>query len=178
MGIIMKILHTALLIMLSYTSLFSQEQFEEPDWLPIRDDGRQWELSYDKKSEEQFIMEWTLAWETRDDWTEIFTFMGQEVLTNVDINSYFHQYLENLQKKLGLHQLHYKIFWSDPQSIYYEFWVKDDGPEDQYELARMFKHQDKVLLLRYTTKKMKADNPHSKHFEIGLQGAELRKILM
>jgi hypothetical protein len=180
----MNFLSFLLTIIFVSVSLFGQDIPDlpdppcEPDWLPIRDDGRHWELNFDKKLDDQFVMEWNLAWETRENWTEIFTFMGQTVTASVDINSFFMQYMQNLQREMGNDPVHYHVYWAEPHSMYYEFWINQGGPKDQYEMARMFKYKDRILVLRYTTKKMKSENPHCKHYEAGLQAAEFRKMIL
>lgn len=123
---------------------------------PFNEDGRTWKKSYEGEDQLIRLTEYVLECETKDNWSELVT--TQYFVARVDfcIETYFRNAIKEIAKNNPNSKIDSCIIYSDSESLFGEWWIKEKGNNNQHEWVRIFKQKSAVGILRYTTKRMES----------------------
>ncbi len=127
----------------------TQDEF----YIKFAKDDREWHLDYQNSSGSSFIAEFTLEGETVNDWSELITVQAISV-PSPSLRKYYSEFIRNLKDAAVEHEVQKRLILKERKSIFFEWWIHEDSPEAQHEWVRAFKREDRIYILRYTTKKI------------------------
>lgn len=130
-------------------------------------DNRKWKKDYEQKAQEAAIIEFTLENESVQNWSELVT-IQKFIPLNIAVEDYYKEYLKLLKQSVNPSTVDSKILSQDENSIFFEWWIDDQGPNAQHEWFKLFKSPNAYYAFRYTTKKMD---------KIGKAGESWKKII-
>lgn len=142
-------------LLLFFSSPLNGESPAEPQiHYSLTDEGRKWKLGYQANDKQMSIIEYIPEDETIDNWQDLMTI---HYIKGVDIPPafYYDLFIGQLKKAAAQNQIHSKIIQQDANSIFAEWWIKDNTKNDQHEWIRIFTNEDNIAILRFTTKNMK-----------------------
>jgi hypothetical protein len=121
---------------------------------PLNLDGRKWKVGHEAKEDGRLIREYVLENEDVNNWTELFS-IQQFSDVPVDPQEFYKLFVEGLQQAVPQNKVESRVIKDSPNTLLGEWWVADKSPNDQHEWIKIFKEGNDLLIVRYTTKKVK-----------------------
>ncbi len=144
----------------SITSLFfglillfgvaSADESAGPITLDLEKSGNEWTKERDEAFENQGVVEFSLANENPDNWSEVVTvqyFTG----ARIPPKELFDLFIEDLKKHSGEETIESKIIKDKGDDLFGE-WSILGTPQDQHEWLRIISNGNTTAIIRYTTK--------------------------
>jgi len=118
-------------------------------------DGRHWNLGDETKNDQMSLQRYVLDGETVELWTELFTVHKYYGIKG-DVSQFFDHFLSALQGMVPKDtKIEHKVISQDKNNLLGEWWIPT-GLTAQHEWIRVITEGDNVIVLRYTTRKLKS----------------------
>lgn len=118
--------------------------------IPFSDDSRSWELVREEEVDGQGIIEYMPQGQTVKDWKEVVT-VQYFSSDQIQPKQLFQLFMADLDKQVGDGTLKTAMF-KDVDDNVLASWTLTGTGHDQAELVRIFRNQDKIAIIRYTTR--------------------------
>ena len=138
----------------------------------FKEDGRKWNKVNSVDDPIFELNEYYLDGQSVDCWAELVT--THFFLSKIDftLEDFFKNFLRELTKNHLKNKIASRIICNNENEMTAEWWIAERGPNNQHEWVRIFKQNNHVGILRYTTKVM--SNQTVMAFEKILQQASFR----
>ncbi len=127
---------------------------------PTHEDQRPWKKVCDGKDQLIEFAEYVLESETKEKWTELVTTQYFVSRYDFPLESLFDSAIKELAKNHPQNKIDSRIVKSSNNKLIGEWWIKEKCPHSQHEYVEIFKEDNHVGILRYTTKKL--NSPYEK----------------
>lgn len=154
----------SLLFLLQFTNLQAEAKSFEIKF-PMYEDGRNWTKGYSEQDPLIAFTEYFLNSETKDNWSEIVTTQYFTSRYDFSLEDFFGNAIRELAKTFPKNKIRSRIIHSCPDSLTADWWIHEKTPNDQHEWVRIFKKDNRVGILRYTTKRMLQSGQRGKVWE-------------
>lgn len=117
-------------------------------------DGRAWKLANETNDGTMGIQQYVLPDEKPDLWTELFTIHKYYNVT-VDPQQYSDAFIKELQKLDPEDKIEHRVISKDANNLLGEWWIAG-GLKAQHEWYRVITDGKNVVVIRYTTRRVKS----------------------
>lgn len=133
-------------------------QGDEKLYFPL--DGRQWNIGYQEKNDEEAVFEMILQDEEMNDWTELLTFQRYNHPT-MTAQGFIDQLEESIKKNIKKPQkLKFQILETDPVNLFESTIIFERSKYanysiigyDEYNLGRVLRGKSEIFYIRYSSK--------------------------
>ncbi len=118
----------------------------------FKEDGRKWNKSNTVDDAIFELNEYYLEGQSVDGWAELVT--TQFFVSKIDftLDEFFKNFLRELSKNHLKNKIDSRIICMGDNEMTAEWWISERGPNNQHERVRIFRQNNHVGILRYTTK--------------------------
>lgn len=124
------------------------------------EDERSWKKVCDGKDQLIEFAEYVLECETKDKWSELVTTQYFVSRYDFPLESLFESAIRELAKNHPQNKIDSRIVKLTKNRLAGEWWIREKCPDSQHEYVQIFKEDNYVGILRYTTKKI--NSPYEK----------------
>lgn len=135
-------------------------------------DGRTWVVGYEGNEENRSIVEYIPSDQKIESWVDIVTFHTVKGI-EASLEDFFKLFVKELQTGSIDNRINSRLIGKSGNSILGEWWIHDKSPKAQHEWIRLFKWDDYLIGLRYTTRNVGMVEEIRKTCESFLKNAKL-----
>lgn len=138
---------------------------------PMHEDTRVWIKGSSDQDQLVAFEEYFLEGQNKNTWTELLALQYFIARIDFSLKTYFDNAIKALAKDLCNSKIDSRIIEQGENHLFAEWWIKERSENDQHEWVHIFKRENHVGIIRYTTKKLSLVPIQGKLWEKILRGA-------